>query len=479
MLSYHTCPLATLGGKDTGGMNVYVRELTRCLGQMGISVDVFTRSQDEHVPHVLHDLGYGNRVVHIPAGPERPLPKPDLAGYLPQFVTGIQEFAAHKGVHYDLIHSHYWMSGVAAGALKQAWGVPVVHMFHTLGLMKQRVARSNEEAEGAYRLDGERSVLRLADRIVAPTPAEVAQLQWLYQADTRKVTIIPPGVDLSRFYPISQDEAKEVIGVPLCEQTILFVGRIEPLKGVDTLIRAIGVLRQRGVFCCLTVIGGEPDSPSSAAGSEETAVAGSAVAAGSSNAAGSSIAAGSSNAAGSSEMARLRQMREQAGLEDLVTFIGKRGQDTLPYYYSAADVVVVPSHYESFGMVALEAMACGTPVVASQVGGLAFLVQDGVTGFTVPVDDPHELAGRLELILNDGDLRRRLGEQAVQAARVYAWENIARRMVDLYRSVADATLTVADAALTAADAAVAGLDPAGVALTADYPGQPARQNEQL
>ena len=406
MLSYHTCPLATLGGKDTGGMNVYVRELTRHLGQKGVSVDVFTRSQDEHVPHVLHDLGYGNRVVHVPAGPEVPLPKQELASFIPQFAHFIQDFAVAKGIHYDLIHSHYWMSGIAAGQLKQAWNVPVVQMFHTLGLMKQRVARQPGEAEGEYRLEGERQVMRLADRIIAATLAERAQLQWLYQLDTAKVAIIPPGVDISRFYPIPADEAKEAIGVPPCERVLLFVGRIEPLKGIDTLIQAIAILHGRGIFTCLSVIGGEPD--------------------------------GSTPEKATTEMERLKAMREQAGLADLVTFLGKKGQDTLPYYYSAAEVVVVPSHYESFGMVALEAMACGAPVVASQVGGLAYLVQDGVTGYTVPVDDAQALADRLMLILNDAELRKKLGRQAAEAAKQYAWEVIAERVLQLYQSVLEA-----------------------------------------
>jgi D-inositol-3-phosphate glycosyltransferase len=402
MLSYHTCPIATLGGKDTGGMNVYVRELTRHLGQKGVHVDVFTRSQDEHVPHVLHDLGYGNRVVHIPAGPEVPLPKQELVQYLPKFVQGIQEFSEQKGLRYDLIHSHYWMSGVAGGMLKEMWKTPIVHMFHTLGLMKQRVARLPGEAEGEYRLEGEREVLRIADRIVAATPAELAQIQWLYQVKIDHVVIIPPGVDTSRFYPIPPDEAKEFIGVPPCERMLLFVGRIEPLKGIDTLIQAIAIMRKMGVFVCLLVIGGEPNP------SVETENA---------------------------EMVRLKEMCEQAGLSDLVTFLGKRGQDTLPYYYSAVEAVVVPSHYESFGMVALEAMACGAPVVASQVGGLAYLVKDGETGFTVPVDDPQALAERLALLINDQSLRQRLGRQAAQAAREYAWENIADRIINVYQDL--------------------------------------------
>jgi D-inositol-3-phosphate glycosyltransferase len=370
---------------------------------------VFTRSQDEHVPHVLHDLGYGNRVVHVPAGPETPISKYEMTRYLPQFVEGICDFAAAKGLKYDLIHSHYWMSGIAARDLKAAWNVPIVHMFHTLGLMKQRVARTAGEAEGDYRLEGEREVLRLADRIVAATPAELAQLEWLYQADPHKVVIIPPGVDISHFYPIHPDEAKEVIGVPPCEKTLLFVGRIEPLKGIDILIRAIALMQAKQVFVCLVVIGGDADSEPISR---------------------------------NDEMERLKAMREQVGLHDLVTFLGRRSQSTLPYYYSAAEAVVVPSQYESFGMVALEAMACGTPVVASQVGGLAFLVRDGVTGYTVPVDEPQALADRLTLLVQDETLRHRLGDQAVQEARQYAWENIADRIIELYQQVLGTTFPI-------------------------------------
>jgi D-inositol-3-phosphate glycosyltransferase len=406
MISYHTCPLATLGGKDTGGMNVYVRDLTTQLGKMGVHVDVFTRSQDEHVPHVLHDLGYGNRVVHVPAGPEVPLPKQELTSFLPDFVQGIQNFAKNKGFQYNLIHSHYWMSGLAAIDLSHEWGTPIIHMFHTLGLMKKRVARVPGEGEEDFRLQGEQDVLKFADRIVAATPAELAQLQWLYKADTSKVVVIPPGVDKSHFYPIPPDEAKEFIGVSPDDRMLLFVGRIEPLKGVDTLIQAIALMRRNGVFqnhqLILSVIGGEP-----------------------------SVSQQSLN----DEMARLQSMRNQFGVSDLVTFLGKRGQDTLPYYYSAAEAVVMPSFYESFGMVALEAMACGTPVVASETGGLAFLVQDAETGFTVPVDDPQALADRLTLLVEEPELRRRMGAQAAKFAEEYVWEKIAKRISALYEEV--------------------------------------------
>jgi len=408
MLSYHTCPLATLGGKDTGGMNVYVRDLTRELGREGIRVDVFTRSQDEHVPHVLHDLGYGNRVVHVPAGPEIPLPKPELTHYLPDFVAGVRRFAAEKNIHYDVVHSHYWMSGLAAMELAKDWDIPIVHMFHTLGHMKNRVARSLAEVEGSYRVEGELQVIRGVDRIVAATLAEKAQLQFLYKTDARKIIVLPPGVDTSRFYPIPPDEAKAVVGIPPEDNLLLFVGRIEPLKGVETLLHAISLVRRQGLLdCCphyLAVIGGEPD-----ASPDEM----------------------------SAEMARLQELSNELGIGDVVIFLGKQSQDSLPYYYSSADVVIVPSHYESFGMVALEAMACGTPVVASQVGGLAFLVQDGITGFHVPDGEPSALCEKLSELIRNPGLRERMGKQAADYAREYAWEKIAPRIIEVYQAVLD------------------------------------------
>jgi D-inositol-3-phosphate glycosyltransferase len=406
MLSYHTCPLAILGGKDTGGMNVYVRELTRQLGRMGIHVDVFTRSQDEHVPHVVHELGYGNRVVHVPAGPEVPMAKRELAEYIPQFVEGIKQFAVEKDIRYDLIHSHYWMSGLAAEALSDAWGgVPIVHMFHTLGEMKNRIARTEEEREGPYRIDGEKRVIARVDRIIASTLAEQTQLQYLYKANKRKITIIPPGVDTGHFYPIPMDEARQYIGADPYNKLILFVGRIEPLKGLDTLIRAISWHRTfKPGQVTLAIIGGDPD-----ASPQEM----------------------------SAEMARIQKLCDDLCMGRMVVFLGKRAQDTLPYYYSAADVLVMPSHYESFGMVALEAMACGTPVIASQVGGLAFLVKDGETGFHVPDQDPKALCEKLLLLLNDPHQREMMGLCAAEYAKNYAWANVAAQIMEVYKSLVE------------------------------------------
>jgi D-inositol-3-phosphate glycosyltransferase len=408
MLSYHTCPLATLGGKEAGGMNVYVCELVRSLGRRGVGADVFTRSQDEHVPHVLHDLGYGNRVVHVPCGPEHPLPKDELPNYLVDYVDWIKEFSQIKGLEYDVIHSHYWLSGEAAMSLRGEWGAPVVQMFHTLGEMKNQVARSPDEIASPARLSSERRLLSEADKIIASTEAELAQFRWLYRQETNKVEIIEPGVDTSRFYPIPADEAREFVEVTDDRRIILFVGRIEPLKGLDSLLSAIALLDQRGQHDLhLMVIGGEPD-----ADPEEL----------------------------TAEMDRLQAMTRELQIDCQVTFLGKRDQDVLQYYYSVAEIVVMPSHYESFGLVALEAMACGTPVVASETGGLVFLVKDGETGLHVPTAAPQALADKLQRLLENEAELSRLGRQAAQYASGFEWGKVADRMIEVYEELAHSSV---------------------------------------
>lgn len=387
-------------------MNVYVRELTRFLGRQGVRVDVFTRSQDEHVPSVSHDLGYFNRVVHIPAGPEYYLPNENIWNYTTVFAEGILEFAERKDIRYDLIHAHYWMSGKAGMLLKAKWNLPMLQMFHTLGLLKQQIARSAEEYEGDYRIAGENEVMAAADRIIASTEAEHDQLVGLYGLSSEKITIIPPGVDTHHFYPIPQDEAKEAIGIPAQDRMALFVGRIEPLKGLDTLIRAMGILKKTcKSFRCphyLVIIGGDPQ--------EDPAEM-------------------------SAEMTRIQSLCQELGLGEMILFLGKRGQMTLPYYYAAAEVVVMPSHYESFGMVALEAMACGTPVIGSHVGGLANLIKDGKTGYLVPMQDPYALAEKLRLVFVDAELRARLSTQAAKYAQDFRWEAITEQMIRVYQEL--------------------------------------------
>ncbi|MFZ0548068.1 MAG: glycosyltransferase [Candidatus Promineifilaceae bacterium] len=405
MLSVHTCPLAMLGGKKTGGMNVYVRDFSRELARHGVEVDVFTRSEDDCQPTVKHDLGPGARVIHIPAGPERPIPVATIANYLDEFVSGVVAFAASENLHYELIHSHYWLSGLVAGRLRDVWGpIPIVQMFHTLGHMKNRIAQSSSERATQARIDGECQVMEIADRIIAATPAEYAQLHWLYGADMDKVAIIPPGVDLERFSPIPKAIAKGTVGIPLHHKNILFAGRVEPLKGIDTLMKAMALIQKHCPDTvdnvCVAIIGGDPWA--------ETPDA---------------------------EMARLKEMRVELGVENLVTFLGAKDQGILPNYYAAAEMVIMPSHYESFGMVALEAMAMGTPVIASEVGGLAFLVQDGENGFLVPSRDPEALAERIFSLLNDRNCQKELGRNALKHAQQYAWPNIVERMLRVYQTV--------------------------------------------
>jgi len=242
-----------------------------------------------------------------------------------------------------------------------------------------------------------------ADHIIAATEAERTQLETLYGVNPRKVTIIPPGVDTHHFYPIPQDEAKEAIGLSASDRMALFVGRIEPLKGLDTLIRAMAIVKKTcKSFRCphyLVIIGGDP--------SEDREQM-------------------------SAEMARVQTLCQALGLDEMILFLGKRGQMTLPYYYAAAEVVVMPSHYESFGMVALEAMACGTPVIASRVGGLAHLIQDGETGYFIPAQDPDALAEKLRLLFIDNELRERLGAQAAAYASDFGWELITSQILKAY-----------------------------------------------
>ncbi len=406
MLSVHTCPLALLGGKKTGGMNVYVRDFSRELGRQGVQVDVFTRTQGTCTPQVTHDLGFGGRVIHIDAGPIMPIPVAQVADYLDDFTAGVLAFAESEGAVYDIIHSHYWLSGLVAENLREAWAamghyVPIVQMFHTLGHMKNRIASDDSQRAPQSRIDGETHVIAIADRLIGATPAEESQLHWLYDANMEKVSIIPPGVDLERFAPINKIDAKEHVGIPAHHQNLIFAGRIEPLKGIDTLLKAICLIRSHHPRLvddvCVAIIGGDPWAESPDA-----------------------------------EMARLQQMRSDLGIGDLVTFVGAKDQDVLPYYYAAAEMVIMPSHYESFGMVALEAMAMGTPVIASEVGGLAFLVQDGRNGYLVPSRDPEALAERIYELLTNPLCRRQLGRYAKENARQYAWSNIVTRMMVVY-----------------------------------------------
>jgi D-inositol-3-phosphate glycosyltransferase len=404
MLSVHSSPLATLGGKEAGGMNVYVRELSRELGRRGVDVDIFTRCQDPSVPQVV-DLDRHVRVVNLHTGPRAPYDKNWVLTYLPEFVSRIRCFADGEDLQYDLIHSHYWLSGEAALALRRSLGAPVVHMFHTLGALKNRVARGAEERETAQRVAIERKLMQQADAIVAATALDRDQMIEHYGADASRIAVVPCGVDLAHFQPADMAAARAALDLPPPpHRLLLLVGRIEPLKGIDTLIRAVALLAERrpawrdSLTALVVGGGGEGD-----------------------------------RAAWNAEQRRLDTLRRELGVADEVRFLGARPQEQLPLLYGAADIVTMPSHYESFGMVALEGMACGRPVVATAAGGPALIVEDGVSGLLTPPDDALALAEHLERLLVDDALRAEMGAAARRQAARYGWPAITCSVMRVYR----------------------------------------------
>jgi len=403
-LSYHTSPLAPLGGRETGGLNVYVRELALELAARGHDVDIYTRRADPDAPEVVPlavqlEPGGGAtaRLVHVDAGPPRYEPKDALPAYVDAFEAGVAAFAEREALRYDVLHSHYWLSGVAGERLKARWGVPHIAMFHTLGEVKTRSRIS--EHEPVPRIDAERVIARDADRIIVASRDELELLVRHYGADAGRIAVVPCGVNLGMFQPVDKEEARAELGLRDDDRILLFVGRIEPLKGVDILLGAAAQLKSEP-DCFVLVIGGD-------------------------------------SAAKDGEMAHLRHLASQLGIAERVNFMGAVDHERLPLFYSAADVCVVPSFYESFGLVALEAMACGTPVVASRVGGLTATVRDGETGYLIPWRCPEPFAERLELLLGNEQLRRAFGQSARREVERFRWANVAEAVLALYGELID------------------------------------------
>jgi D-inositol-3-phosphate glycosyltransferase len=403
MISAHSSPLATPGGKEAGGMNVYIRELSRELGRRGNQVDIFTRTQDPDAP-LLVSPGRNVRVVHMRAGPPAPYDKNWLLDHLPEFVNHVRCFADGEDISYDVIHSHYWLSGEAAIALRRAWGVPMVHMFHTLGALKNRVARSAEERETQQRVAIERHVAAEADVLVAATPLDRADLVWHCGAEPQRIEVIPCGVDVQRFAVRDMAAARAALDLPpLPYRIVLLVGRIEPLKGIDALIEAVALLRQRhpewSERLVALVVGGANEGERSRWNAEQQ---------------------------------RLHALRVKLGVEQNVCFLGAQSQERLPQFYAASDIVTMPSHYESFGMAALEGLACGRPVVATNAGGPAYIVEDGVSGLLTPPNNPSALADQLERLLANDALRTNMGRAARDHAARFSWPMIADQIAQVY-----------------------------------------------
>ena len=403
VLSVHTCPLAPLGGWETGGMNVYVRELCRGLGRLGVKTDVFTRRQDPDVPTVV-EMGEHARVIHVDAGAPRHRDKYAVVDDLSELACNIQRFRNHTGARYDLIHSHYWLSGRLATLFKEHWRAPVVAMFHTLGALKNRVALDAAELEQQIRVDIERRTMATADRIIAATDVDRNHMLDAYAASARKIVVVPGGVNLAMFTAGDREAARRALGLGL-EPTLLFVGRIQRLKGIDILIRAAAELRADVGGLRVLVAGGAGD---------ET---------------------GRQRSEEARELQRLRGLVQDLDLADVVQFVGAVDQSRLPHYYRAADVTVMPSTYESFGLVAVESMACGTPVVASRVGGLATIVRERENGALVPWRDPRLFADRIRPILTDAAYAAKLRGGALETAAQFSWDAVAERTVSVYDSL--------------------------------------------
>ncbi len=401
VVSLHTSPLDQPGSGDSGGMNVFIRAAAERLVGRGVEVDVFTRCRGGDLPEIL-ELGGGSRLIQVQAGPCAPVPKEELPRYLPPFLGGVLQHARAERAVYDVVHTHYWLSGWIGRSTKEIWGVPLVASFHTLGKVKNHSLAVAERPEPPDRLSGEERVIAEADRIIAATPVEAAQLVGLYRADPELIRIVPPGVDHGLFFPRPKEQARARLHLADV-RLLLFVGRLQAHKGPDLAVRALAdaVARdpRRTRDAVLAIVGGPSGSGHGA------------------------------------EMARLMDLAAALGVGERVMLFPPQPQSRLADFYAAADVVHVPSRSESFGLVALEAQACGSPVVAAAVGGLRYVVEDGVTGYLVAGHDPADHAERLLAVLSDRGAARRMGEAGVARSFRFSWDVTARRMVSVYREL--------------------------------------------
>jgi D-inositol-3-phosphate glycosyltransferase len=398
VLSMHTSPLAQPGTGDGGGMNVYVRELCAALARSGVECEVFTRADDPACPAIV-GVEPGFTVHHIPAGPLSPVPKESLPELVDQWTSGVASrlgILASQGRPVDAIHANYWLSGIAGHSLKHELDIPLLVTFHTLDRVKADASPEElSAAEPARRAQAEADVVGCADALVASCTVEAEQFVGLYDADPERIVVVAPGVDHAFFAPGDRAQARRAVGLPARQPVVLFAGRIQPLKGLTVAVEALAEIRRAGgrlEDASLVVIGG-PSGPH-----------------------------------GPDELRRVRELVGRHGLDGAVRMLPPQRHEMLSTYYRAADACVVPSHSESFGLVALEAAACGLPVVASAVGGLTTLVDDARTGYLVEGRDPSDYAKPLGEILSDAAHANELGAAAARRARHYTWRSAAAHL---------------------------------------------------
>lgn len=393
-LSLHTTPLAQPGSGDAGGMNVYIDRLARTLASRGIAIDVFTRRTDPAQPEDVM-VAEQYRVVHITAGPEEPLPTVDLADGVQEFALGVAKWAGANRADYDVVHSHYWLSGWAGVIVKQQLGTGLAHSFHTLGRIKNANLVRGQPPASLLRIATEQEVIELADCVIASTRYEFEDLVEHYGTDPESICISPPGVDHAVFRPGPTEEARSRLGIEF-GPLLVVAGRIQPLKGLDIAIETLAVVRDSHPLARLLVIGG-PSGP-----------------------------------AGEAEMAHLRQLASQRGIGDGVVFRPPEPHAVLADFFRASDVLLVPSRSESFGLVAVEAQASGLPVVAANVGGLAYAVDHGSSGFLVDGYDPGVWADAVHRVLRETE---RLSAGAVAHSERFSWDYTADRLLELYSGI--------------------------------------------
>jgi len=414
VLSLHTSPLAQPGTGDGGGMNVYVRELTAALARSGVTCDVFTRSWSDELPATV-DVEPGLRVHHVPAGPLRAVPKESLPGVVDEFTAGVLERMAAApasrndhggGLPYTSVHANYWLSGLSGHVIKHELNLPLVCTFHTLDRVKAESMPEEVEADMPHRrAEAEASVINCSDAVLASCTVEADQIVSLYGGDPGRVRIVPPGVDHAFFGPGHRPQARRALGLPLDGRLLLFVGRIQPLKGADVAIETLAELLEDGGEPYRLVVVGGPSGPH-----------------------------------GEKSLQGLHDAADARGVRDHVHFVDPQPHELLSSYYRAADVCIVPSRSESFGLVALEASACGTPVVASAVGGLTTLVDHGHTGFLVDDPDPRAYAAAVRRAFAEPLAAERFSTASVLRARLYTWRAAAAELVALHDELASGRL---------------------------------------
>lgn len=409
VLSMHTSPLAQPGTGDGGGMNVYVRELSAALARANVICDVFTRADGCSASDSV-DVEPGFRVHYIPAGPDAPIGKGLLHRFVEEFSNGVDrkmdELECEDGVAFDAIHANYWLSGLSGHLLKHRRSLPLVSTFHTLDRVKAEITPEDiDERDPERRSRAEAEIIGCSDALLASCTVEADQLVELYGADRERVAIIPPGVDHAFFSPGVKEQAQRAVSLEGAGPLLLFVGRIQPLKGVDIAVRALDGLQRRGFRSARLVIVGGPSGPK-----------------------------------GEHEVDQLHALVVDLGLSDAVRFVAPQQHELLSTYYRAADCVLVPSRSESFGLVALEAAACGTPVVAAAVGGLTTLIDDGETGYLVEGRDPAQYADALARLWSEPGRAAELSRRAVERAERYTWPQAGAKLLALYAKLTARTL---------------------------------------